>query len=232
MNTNKANHGLLIVIDGIDGAGKETQWKRLIQKLKSEGYKVKSYDFPQYGKSSARNVEKYLKGEFGPKELIDPKIVSGYYAKDRAAVAHTIQKDLKDALIVVCNRYTSSNAGHQTIRHNSTQERIQYLDWLFKHEYEELSIPKPDATIILDVTAKQGQMNVGKKGERSYIGTGRDIHESDANHLKNAQQVYQWLVSKYDDWHIVDCMENDQMKSIETIHEHVWRTVEPLLPKH
>ncbi len=218
----RGRKGMLIVVCGIDGSGKGTQWKELKKRFREEGYKVKGFDFPQYGKESARDVEKYLNGEFGPKELIDPKVVSDYYAQDRFSVAPEIQKHLDEGWIVLCNRYSSSNGGHQSIRYETYDERIEYLNWLFQYEYGELGIPKPDLTFITDVNHQLAQENVKKKGARDYVGGEKmDIHESDPMHLLGARDVYQWLANRYDDWHLINCMHSGAMRSVEDIHAEI-----------
>ena len=104
---------MLIVIDGTDGSGKETQSKRLLQHLEEEGFPATYADFPQHGQKSAGMVDNYLNGKYGTSNEVDPKIASVFYALDRYDASFAIRKNLDGGKIVVCNRYVPSNMGHQ-----------------------------------------------------------------------------------------------------------------------
>jgi len=105
--------GKFIVIDGSDGSGKATQTKILIDTLKKQKYRIKTIEFPQYGKKSAAMVEQYLTGKYGTANDVGPYVASVFYAVDRYAASFKIRDWLKKGNIVVSNRYVSSNKGHQ-----------------------------------------------------------------------------------------------------------------------
>ena len=105
--------GVFIVLDGGDGSGKATQLGVLKKRLESEGYRVKTADFPQYGQWSAKFVEKYLRGEFGELCDIGAKKASLFYALDRFAASFEMKKWLDEGYVLLSNRYTSANKGHQ-----------------------------------------------------------------------------------------------------------------------
>ena len=97
--------GRLIVIEGTDGSGKATQMKILENKLKKNGHKVKTADFPQYGKPSSYFAEKYLRGEYGTASDVGPYAGSMFYALDRYDKSFEMRKWLEEGYIVICNRY-------------------------------------------------------------------------------------------------------------------------------
>lgn len=102
------------VIEGNDGTGKTVQTQRLVERLISEGFDVSVYDFPQYGKNAfAQIVTDYLSGKFGDPTQLDPYLASMLYAPDRWKVAESIRRNLDEGKIVVANRFTSANMGHQ-----------------------------------------------------------------------------------------------------------------------
>ena len=105
--------GRFIVIDGLDGSGKGLQTKLLIERLKKEGHDIEMADFPQYGQPSASFVERYLRGEFGSAKEVSARQASLFYALDRYSASFQIRKWLDSGKIVISNRYTSANKGHQ-----------------------------------------------------------------------------------------------------------------------
>ena len=85
--------GKFIVIDGIDGSGKKTQTKLLIERLKREGLKVKTIDFPQYENNFfGKFIGECLVGEHGDFAKLDPKIASVLYGADRFESSQKIEK--------------------------------------------------------------------------------------------------------------------------------------------
>jgi dTMP kinase len=223
--------GKLIVLDGTDGSGKATQTKLLVERLKKQGHKVETADFPQYGQKSAALVEEYLNGKFGTAEEVGPYRASVFYAVDRYAASFKIREWLNQGKIVVSNRYVSANMGHQAGKIKNLKERDNYLSWIDNLEYDIFKIPRPDAIILLYMTPEIGQKLVDKKGSRTYIGGAkRDIHEADLNHLKNAAEAYQYVAKKYN-WVIIDCASNNRLKSIEEIHELVFEKINNILKK-
>lgn len=220
--------GKLIVIDGTDGTGKATQTGLLVKKLKEEGYKVKTADFPQYGQRSATLVEDYLNGTFGDAKSVGPYKASIFFACDQYAASFKIKKWLEEGKIVVSNRYISSNMGHQGGKIKEKIEKDFFLKWLDNLAYNIFELPKPDKTILLYLSAEIGQSLVDKKGHRKYTNRKRDIHEEDLQHLKDAAETYLYVANKYK-WDILDCAPNGKLRTIEDISEELWRNIQPLI---
>jgi len=222
--------GKFIVIDGSDGSGKATQTKILIDTLKKQKYRIKTIEFPQYGKKSAAMVEQYLTGKYGTANDVGPYVASVFYAVDRYAASFKIRDWLKKGNIVVSNRYVSSNKGHQLTKITGGKNQEKYLKWLDEFEYKTLGVPKEDLVIILYVPAKIAQKLVDKKGHRDYIGgSKRDIHEADLSHLKKAEAVYKKLTKKYTNWKLVDCTNKGKLLSKQEIQKKVWKIVKKFL---
>ncbi len=220
--------GNFIVIEGTDGAGKATQAKLLVQRLRADGCKVEMIDFPQYGNWSAQFVEKYLRGEFGTLAEIGAKKGSLFYALDRYAASFQIRRWLEEGTHVISNRYVSSNKGHQLGKINGDGEKKIFLAWLNDLEYGILGIPIPDLTLFLQMPAEIGQTLVDKKEARSYVGgKKRDIHEADIEHLKRAEQAYLFCLEhdKSENWQKIICSEDNQPRSIKAIHEEVYNLI-------
>ena len=77
--------GRLIVIDGLDGSGKQTQAKLLCDRLRRENVPVRAVSFPDYAEPSSALVKMYLSGEFGQADDVGPYAASSFYAVDRYA---------------------------------------------------------------------------------------------------------------------------------------------------
>ncbi len=221
--------GIFIVIDGTDGSGKATQTERLVQKLKAEGHEVEIGDFPQYGHRSCTMVEDYLNGEFGTADDVSAKQASIFYAVDRYAASFEIRKWLNEGKIVIGNRYASSNMGHQAGKILDLNQRNEFLDWLDELEFEIFKIPRPDLTLLLFVPPEINVKLVEKKGTREYQEEGEvhDIHTKNAKHMADASNAYKYVADKYQ-WPVIECVKDEELMSIEEIHEKVWNQVRNL----
>lgn len=220
--------GKLIVIEGTDGSGKSTQSKRLLQHLEDSGIITAYADFPQHGQKSAGLVDNYLNGKYGTSDQVDPKIASMFYAADRYDASFAIRKSLDEGRMVVCNRYASSNMGHQAGKISDPQQRKDFIVWLEELEYDFFKIPKPDLTILLYVPYLIAQKMVDSKGKREYINEKRDIHEADAEHLRKAQGAY-LEIAREKGWTVINCTKDGVILPIEQIHAMAWEEVNRLL---
>ncbi|MFA6533830.1 MAG: thymidylate kinase [Patescibacteria group bacterium] len=218
--------GKFIVLDGTDGSGKATQTALLVSRLKAAGHDVETADFPQYGRKSAGLVEEYLNGKYGSANEVDPRAASIFYAVDRYDASFQIRQWLTAGKIVIANRYTAANMGHQGAKFVDPAARKNFLGWLDNLEYEIFKIPRPDLNIILHVPAEISQELVDQKAEREYInGKKRDIHEADINHLKAAEAVYLEIAKTYPNFRLIECVHGDKILSREEIAELVWQEV-------
>lgn len=229
--------GKFFVLEGMDGSGKATQTKLLTEALKNKGYDVVKIDFPQYGKGSAALLETYLRGGYGPSEEVGPYRASIFYACDRYDLSFQIKDWLKEGKIVVADRYTASNIGHQggkLIQNRSEWEK--YVDWLYDLEYNIFQIPKPDYTIILKISPELSMMHSNKitdaeKKQKRLIYLGddkkQDIHEADKNHLANTAKSYIAISEKHpEEYKIIDCQEGDNFLPIEVINKKILKVIE------
>lgn len=223
--------GTFIVIEGTDGSGKGTQFKLLADYLTSQGHDVATFDFPQYDKPSSYFVKKYLNGDYGTADEIGPYTASLFYALDRYEAAPAIREALAQGKVVLANRFTGSNMGHQGTKFVHAEERRGYFIWLDNLEYEMLKIPRPTMSLVLRVPAEVAQTLVDQKETRSYTDKKRDIHEADLSHMQRAVAVYDDLCQLFPkDFQRIDCVRGGELLPIETIHELVRQKLEPLLP--
>jgi len=227
--------GKFIVIDGTDGSGKTTQIKILEEKLKAAGCDVAMADFPQYGQKSAGVIEEYLSGKYGQAEEVGPYRASIFYAIDRFDASFKIKQWLNEGKIVLSNRYVSANMAHQGGKINSAIERKIYFNWLHDLEYNIFAIPRPDAVLILHVPAEisqkltQNQDAIERKPE--YTKKGKDIHETNLDHLKKAEEVYLEIGEMFSDFDLIECSANDEIMSREDISAKIWQQVDKIIKK-
>lgn len=207
--------GTLIVLEGIDGSGKETQAFLLEKKLEERDREVMHISFPDYESPSSALVKMYLKGDFGKNpEDVNPYAASLFYAVDRFASYRMKWKDFyQKGGIIIADRYTTSNMVHQMTKYEDKKARKDFLAWLEKTEYEELELPVPDLVILLDIPLRVSE-NLVK--ERARQGGSMDIHEQHLDYLRKCHDAYQELVSLYG-WKRIPCTEEGKLRTIEDI---------------
>jgi dTMP kinase len=223
--------GKLIVIDGIDGAGKATQAKLLIARLEKAGYKTATLDFPQYYNNFfGRLTGRFQNGEFGDAPTANPYMASLLYATDRWESKEKIERWLSEDRIVVLDRYASSNQIHQGGKILDLEEKKKFLDYLEEMEFEVFKIPKPDVVFFLNVPFEISKKLVAKKSERVYIGAGdRDQVEKSQSYQEAAYLQSLELIKKYNNWIEVNCVENNAILPSEAINEKIWLAMEKQL---
>lgn len=225
--------GAFIVIEGGDGSGKGTQALELVTRAMQHGYNVLHISFPNYGAPSAKFIEHYLNGKYGPARDVHPELASMLYAVDRFAVSEKIREHLrKPKSLVVADRYVASNLAHQGTKVKGKAERLKFYDRVFDIEYKTLNLPKPDLNIVLLVPSSIAQENVDKKLARSYTTAKRDEHEKDSEHLEKANKNYAEIVKIYPEWFTsIPCLESDgkTMRSVEAVGADIWEAVLPIL---
>ena len=210
----------LIIIEGTDGSGKQTQSQKLYERLVHDNLKVKKISFPDYDSDSSSLVKMYLNGDFGKKpEDVNPYTASSFYGVDRfASYKMKWEKEYKEGYYIISDRYTTSNMVHQCSKISDSKDKNDFLTWLEDFEYNKLELPKPNMVIFLNVPIDYA-VNLMKNRENKITGEEKkDIHESNVQYLKNS--YYNALeIAKNKGWIIVDCVENNEMKTIDEIHE-------------
>lgn len=216
----------LIIIEGTDGSGKQTQSQKLYERLVHDNLKVKKISFPDYDSDSSSLVKMYLNGDFGKKpEDVNPYTASSFYGVDRfASYKMKWEKEYKEGYYIISDRYTTSNMVHQCSKISDSKDKNDFLTWLEDFEYNKLELPKPNMVIFLNVPIDYA-VNLMKNRENKITGEEKkDIHESNVQYLKNS--YYNALeIAKNKGWIIVDCVENNEMKTIDEIHELIYSKI-------
>ena len=220
------SRGKLIVIEGTDCSGKETQAKLLLEKLKKDNINIEERAFPMYDTPTGRIIGGPLLGKprigdsfFGDlASKIDPKVAALYYAADRLYNIEEIKELLDSGVNVILDRYVESNMGHQAGKLKTKKEQIEMMNWLEKLEYDLLELPRPDLVIFLFMPY---QYTIELRNKRNEVA---DIVEKDVDYLRNAEQAYSIMAEKYK-YDVVYCVNNDKIRAIEEINEDVYNIV-------
>ena len=215
--------GKLIVIEGTDGSGKSTQFKLLTQRLTREGRDFRQIVFPQYSEPSSALIRMYLGGEFGshPGD-VNAYAASAFFAVDRYASFKKVWGEYYNGGgLVISDRYTTSNAVHQASK-EPPETRQSFLKWLYEFEYDHLGLPRPDLTLYLDVPTDFTEKLLRAREQDTH--TQADIHEQDSEYLTTCRRMGR-LAADYYGWTVISCVRDGKIRSIEDIHEEIYRHV-------
>ena len=223
----KIKKGKLFVIDGTDGSGKQTQFKKLQERLDKENIEYKTVSFPNYDSTSSSLVKMYLSGEFGKNaKEISPYIASTFYAADRYATFKTgYEEYYKNGGIILADRYTTANMVHQAGKIDDEEEREKFLNWLWDFEFNLYGLPVPTEVFFLNMPVDKA-LELIKDRDNKFTGDSKkDIHESDRNHLIDAHNAACSVSKKYN-WYEIKCVnEKQEVRTIEDIHEQIYNEI-------
>ncbi len=215
--------GKLIVLEGTDGSGKSTQFRLMAERLTRENKAFKRLVFPRYDQESSALIRMYLGGEFGNKPGdVNAYAASAFYAVDRfASYKQDWEKWYQDGGLIFSDRYTTSNAVHQASK-EPAENREQFLKWLYEFEYDKLGLPKPDLVLYLDVPISFTEKLMRHREQDT--GTHADIHEKDLAYLTTCRETGR-TAAEYYGWKVISCVKDGTMRSIEDIHEEIYRHI-------
>ena len=219
--------GKLIVIEGTDGSGKSTQFRKLWEHLEADQVTFQHIVFPRYKEESSALIRMYLGGQFGDKPSdVNAYTASAFFAVDRfASYKMDWGKWYEEGGVVLSDRYTTSNAVHQASK-EPEEKRSAFLKWLYEFEYDQLGLPCPDLVIYLDVPTDYTEKMMRKR--EADTNTSADIHEQDLQYLATCRRSGREAAAFYG-WTVIDCVKDGTMRSIEDIHEEIYRHVKACL---
>lgn len=220
------NNSRLVVIEGLDGSGKSTQFEIIDSIFAQNNIPHKSISFPDYNNPSSSLVKMYLGGEFSQNaEDINAYAASSFYAVDRYASFKLFWEDAyNNGDIILASRYVTSNAIYQMVKCKKN-EWDGYLDWLYEYEYEKLGLPKPDLVIFLDMPIEVSQMLMTSRydGDESK----KDIHEVNVEFLKNCREAALYTADRQN-WKIINCSDGKAPLSVNTITDKIMEEIKKL----
>lgn len=217
------SQGKLIVLEGIDGSGKSSQYSLLCSRMEKDGIDYNHIVFPRYDNESSALIRMYLSGEFGtnPND-VNAYAASIFYAVDRYASYRTDWgKIYENGGIIISDRYVSSNAVHQGSK-LSDDELPAFFSWLAGIEHGIMGLPKPDLVIYLDVDIDTSLARMKRREDATD--THADIHERDIGYLKRCLHTAKMAAAHFG-WTCVSQLENGVERSMEDINDEIYAAV-------
>lgn len=206
--------GKLVVIEGLDGAGKRTLANGLTEALHAQGRTVTSLAFPRYGVSvHADLVRDALYGTIG--DLSDSVYgMAVLYALDRRGAADEIREGLKQHDVVLLDRYVASSAAYSAARLHQ-DEHGEFVRWVRELEIDRFGLPVPDLHLLLRVPVEVAAERAARR-EQADDSRARDLYESDGSLQARCGAVYDGLanINWLAPWQVVDGRSNVNFSSL------------------
>jgi len=202
-----------ITIEGLDGSGKSTQVKLIRNYFEKNNIKYQYLHFPILDSPFfGEMISKFLRGDLGDNNQVDPYLVAMLYAGDRNNMAVQIRTWLSEGTVVLVDRYVMSNIAYQCAKLNTKEEQETLKNWILDFEYNYYKIPKPDLNIYLDVpfSFTQEQLQSERSGDdRDYLQGKQDIHEADLIFQQKVKNMYDQQTTNLDEINKVLCTDSD-----------------------
>jgi dTMP kinase len=201
-----------LVLEGLDGSGKSTQNRLLREYLENQNINFRYLHFPRTGHGIfGELIARFLRGELGAIDQVNPWLVSLIYASDRNDAREIMQKWLSEGYLLVVDRYVMSNIAYQCAKLNSETEKEKLITWISELEYGYFNIPRPDLNVFLDVPFEFTKKNLGRErsgDERGYLMGRTDIHEADLDFQQKVRQVYLEQAGKDESLRLISCYDD------------------------
>jgi dTMP kinase len=215
--------GKLIVLEGIDGSGKSSQYRRLCARMEQDRIAYNHIVFPRYEQESSALIRMYLAGEFGthPND-VNAYAASMFYAVDRYAAYKTDWGKLyENGALILSDRYTTSNAVHQGAK-LPEDELPDFFAWLSDLEYGKMGLPRPDLVIYLDVDIQTSLARMRRREARHH--TKADIHEKDTSYLERCLRTAQ-LAAEYYGWTRIPFLKDGKERELMEKNDEIYRVL-------
>ena len=225
---------MLVVLEGLDGAGKSTQVKKLRAYLESHFGSLEYIHFPRYDAPVYGDlISRFLRGDFGSNEAVHPQLVALLFAEDRHGAAPQMKQTLASGGTVLLDRYVYSNIAYQCAKLKNKEEADDLREWIFNTEYGNFDLPVPDLNIFLDVPIGfvESKLKSQRGGEdREYLEGAQDIHEADIQFQIRVRDIYRKQCERDPKFIRVDCSdENGNMLPPDVIFAKVQAVVDAVI---
>lgn len=226
---------MLVVLEGLDGAGKSTQVRKLKEYLTERCGELEYIHFPRYDAPVYGDlISRFLRGDFGANDAVHPQLVALLFAEDRHGAAPLIREALEEGKTVLLDRYVYSNIAYQCAKLKDMVARKRLRDWIFNTEYGDFQLPVPDLNLFLDVPigfVEQSLSQARSGTDRNYLGGAQDIHEASIAFQQDVRSLYLAQTQLDKRFLRIDCAdENGNMLPPDAIFQRVRASIDPYLP--
>jgi len=184
--------GKIIVIEGIDKAGKTTQANLLLKKLK--GKKYVKFDLPDYSTPVGIEIKQFLDGKRDYSDEVKMMLLSANRWEKKSEIESIIGK----GTTIIMNRYYQSNLVYGI-------SKGLKLKWLLALDE---GLPKADLVVVIDI-----KTNTLVKRSRNDI---TDTFEQDLDLIRNVRRNYKMLANKFN-WHIIDGEDTVNIVNVQVV---------------
>ena len=221
---------MFITLEGLDGAGKSTQIKLLENYFANENIRNKYLHFPRFDTPFfGELIAKFLRGDFGKIDDVNPYIVALLFAEDRHNAAQLIREWLNQGYTVIVDRYVYSNIGYQCAKLANATDRSILRKWILELEFTYFNIPKPDISIFLDVpfAFTANKLNEIRDGDdRNYLQGKQDIHEINLELQRRVREIYIEQQADDKNFKIINCnLATGEMLAPQQIFEQIIKNI-------
>lgn len=223
---------MLVVLEGLDGAGKSTQVRKLKEYLESVTGTLEYIHFPRYDSAVYGGlIGKFLRGGFGSIDSVHPQLVALLFAEDRRTALPLIKEALDSGRTVLLDRYVYSNIAYQCAKLGDDSDREELRQWILDTEFGDFGLPHPDLNIFLDVPLGFVEKSLAgsrlSDDDRSYLQGQQDIHEADLGFQKRVRDMYRRQASLDPSLIVVDCSDDEgSMLPADDIFERIRKVVD------
>lgn len=228
--------GLLIVVEGADGAGKSTQVSLLQERLQKQGFQVVRGKHPHKDTPFGGLIYQYLAGEFGALDALPTELILMLYAIDRYHFKKKYEQDLSEGKIILLDRYIESGLAYQSSIY-SGKDKPAFIEWA---KAVESRLPQSNAVVYLDLPLNVREELMKKKedqaDDRKYLQKSekkKDLIEEDKELQERVRRAYLGLAEGNPKWKVLQCAKRGQgewrLRTVKDIHEEVWERIEGLL---
>ena len=229
--------GKLIIVEGTDCSGKETQTTKLVERLEAQNIKVKRLSFPMYDSPTGKIIGAALLGKPAMcEELlrenhgffkegggnVDPLTAINLYAADRRYNLPIINNLLEEGYIVIIDRYVTSNMAHRGGLIEDADERLRMYEKIDTLEYEINELPRPDKTVLLYLPFEYAKVLKQNREEAP------DEAEANEEYLKRGERAYLELANMYK-YDIINCVSENNIRSIDDINDELYQKIIDLI---
>lgn len=211
--------GLLLVNEGPDGSGKETQTRLLCDYLKEEGYNLVKFSFPTYKQDPVADLIRFMlheaKDDWNTRDWRSKAVL---YASNRLRFLPDLENALAQPVnVVVCDRFVSSNQGHMGALEEDSSERHKRYTWIDHLEFEMMGLPRPDVVLLHTMPSEMRAALLMKRENGKP-----DAHEENSIYLDRVETSYYELMDFYPEvWRHIPADMDGKLQTPEEVHERV-----------